>query len=359
MSQVDESFGAMLRDLERLGVRHDTLVVLTSDNGPEHREKNSWGSSGGLRGAKGYVYEGGIRIPLLVQWPAAIRAPFVIHEPVHQWDLLPTICAIAGTMQPTDRAIDGVSLLGLLLSSPVGARAHELRSPTDGAPCTKGLLQGLQGLHDPAAAADAAERLGGYARLRPYVDALPPHPPLTLLPTQSLPRPAVAASAVGGAALERPVPLFWAMHRGRGGMQYALRSGPWKLLGGYGEFASRGDGPSEGGEVVPWLRSRASIGRVELYLISHDPTERVDLSASHPHVVALLLPELLRMLHETARDGPDVADWAQHSPPCPRFVALLNVTELCCSSATALENADEEAVSRLHVSRLHVSPDER
>ena len=55
------------------------------------------------------------------------------------------------------------------------------------------------------------------------------------------------------------------------------------------------------------LRLRAaSIGRVELYLLSHDPAERVDLSATRPEVVAMLLPELQRLLRETARDGPDV-----------------------------------------------------
>ena len=96
-------------------------------------------------------------------------------------------------------------------------------------------------------------------------------------------------------------------------MQYALRMGPWKLLGGYGDSAARGDGPVSGAEVVPWLRRMASIGRVELYLLSHDPAERVDLSASQPDVVALMLPELSRMIRETAHDGPEVVGWGQRS----------------------------------------------
>ena len=113
-------------------------------------------------------------------------------------------------------------------------------------------------------------------------------------------------------------------------MQYAMRLGPWKLLGGYGTSSRQGGGPRGGGPIVPWLRQHASIGRVELYLLTHDPAERVDLSAAHPEVVSLLLPRMTRLLHETARDGPDVDGWEQRSPPCPRFVRQLNVTELCC-----------------------------
>ena len=126
-------------------------------------------------------------------------------------------------------------------------------------------------------------------------------------------------------------------------MQYALRVGPWKLLGGYGSQSNRGDGPPGGGEVVPWLRSAASLGRVELYLLTHDPAERVDLSAAYPHVVALLLPEMLRLLRETARDGPDVVGWKQRSPPCPRHIRDLNVTEWCCQPLPATANVEEEA----------------
>ena len=302
MTQVDDSFGTMLQELELLGVRENTMVVLTSDNGPEHREANSWGSSGGLRGAKGYVYEGGIRIPLLVQWPAVLKKPFVIHEPVHQWDLLPTICDLVGVSLPPDRTIDGVSILGLLHNQGSHYAAKE---------------EGGQA--DLAAKAVAEERHGRYVRLSPHGDALPPPPPLVLGAPQShpLPRPSAAGARDAIHELKRTSPLFWAMHRGRGGMQYALRMGPWKLLGGYGDSAAHGDGPVSGAEVVPWLRGMASIGRVELYLLSHDPAERVDLSASQPDVVALMLPELSRMIRETAHDGPEVVGWGQRSCVTP------------------------------------------
>ena len=127
-------------------------------------------------------------------------------------------------------------------------------------------------------------------------------------------------------------------------MQYAIRVGPWKLLGGYGMLASRGDGPGPGSLVVPWLRNVATIGRVELYLLTHDPAERVDLSAARPNVVALLLPELQRLLRETARDGPDVAGWAQRSPPCPRHMRDINVTEWCCQPLPATADPEEEVL---------------
>ena len=74
------------------------------------------------------------------------------------------------------------------------------------------------------------------------------------------------------------------------------------------------------------------LGRVELYRLSLDPTERVDVAAERPDVVARLLPVLQRLVHETARDGALVTGWSERSPPCPRWNRRLNLTEHCCAS---------------------------
>ena len=84
-------------------------------------------------------------------------------------------------------------------------------------------------------------------------------------------------------------------------------------------------------EVSPWLRA-VMLGRVELYRLSLDPTERVDVAAERPDVVARLLPVLQRLVHETARDGALVTGWSERSPPCPRWNRRLNLTEHCCAS---------------------------
>jgi hypothetical protein len=112
----------------------------------------------------------------------------------------------------------------------------------------------------------------------------------------------------------------------------------------YGNFASRGHGPKDGQEVVPWLRETARIGRVELYLITHDPAERVDLSVAYPHVVTVLLTQMMRLLRETAREGPDVSGWTQQAPPCPRLIKKLNVTEYCCHSRQEAWGEDENPI---------------
>lgn len=125
-------------------------------------------------------------------------------------------------------------------------------------------------------------------------------------------------------------------------MQYAMRISNWKLLAGYGSHSDRGHGPKGGGDVVPWLRT-VRLGRVELYLLSHDPAERVDLSAARPDVVALMLPRLQRLLHEVATDGPDTPGWKQRGAPCPRRIRSLNVTEVCCHSRSRLADSDDEA----------------
>ena len=115
VTQLDLAFGNLMGALDELGLREDTLVVFTSDNGPEGngRDGRTRGSTGGLRGRKRDVLEGGIRVPGIVRWPGRVRPGIEVSEPVIGTDLFPTACAVAGVPVPDDRVIDGASLLPL------------------------------------------------------------------------------------------------------------------------------------------------------------------------------------------------------------------------------------------------------
>ncbi len=118
VSQMDHEVGRLLTSLDEKGLRDDSLVYFSSDNGPEtlHRYKGSersYGSPSPLRGMKLHMYEGGIRVPGIVRWPGHISPAQISNQPVASYDLLPTFCALAGVTPPTDRALDGASLLPL------------------------------------------------------------------------------------------------------------------------------------------------------------------------------------------------------------------------------------------------------
>ncbi len=116
VSQMDHAFGRLMKTLDELQLSEDTFVMFTSDNGPEtlNRYKNafrSFGSPGPLRGMKLHLYEGGIGVPGIIRWPEHSEPLSVSHEPISGTDILPTLCALAGIKVPTDRTIDGASIL--------------------------------------------------------------------------------------------------------------------------------------------------------------------------------------------------------------------------------------------------------
>ncbi len=117
VEELDWSVGAVLDALERAGVAEDTLVLVTSDNGPWFQ-----GSAGPSRGRKLDIFEGGMRVPLIARWPERIPAGLVSDEPAMGIDVLPTVLDMLDLPAPGDRMLDGLSMLSVLTGGP---SAHE------------------------------------------------------------------------------------------------------------------------------------------------------------------------------------------------------------------------------------------
>ncbi|WP_372845619.1 sulfatase [Pontiella sp.] len=122
ITQLDFALGALLDALEERGLSENTLIIFTSDNGPEGKGGATGGSTGGLRGRKRNDYEGGIRVPGVVRWPGHIEPGTVSDVPVIGSDIFSTVLAVCGIPQPTDRTIDGVSMLPAFEGKPVARK---------------------------------------------------------------------------------------------------------------------------------------------------------------------------------------------------------------------------------------------
>jgi arylsulfatase len=97
----------MLDAVDRLGIRDNTSVIFTSDNGPEFvRPYDGW--AGPWRGQYFTAWEGGIRVPFMIRWPGRVPAGRVSDQIVHGVDLFPTLASLAGASVPNDRPVDGV-----------------------------------------------------------------------------------------------------------------------------------------------------------------------------------------------------------------------------------------------------------
>ncbi|MEN8117368.1 MAG: sulfatase-like hydrolase/transferase [Bacteroidota bacterium] len=129
VSQVDKAVGKIMSFLKGNNMEENTLVIFTSDNGPETwmRYPGAWRSHGTpgavegvkLRGMKLHMTEGGIRVPGILYWPGKIKEPRIEKTPVCAIDLLPTFCELAGITLPSNRKIDGASLVPLLNKEPL------------------------------------------------------------------------------------------------------------------------------------------------------------------------------------------------------------------------------------------------
>jgi arylsulfatase A len=114
---MDRGIARVLDALDREGLADNTLVLFSSDNGPQFGGKGDMCTDRfncGFRGAKLLVYEGGIRLPMVLRWPAGFDGRRQIHEMVHFTDWLPTLLAVAGAALPRDVQLDGVNVLPML-----------------------------------------------------------------------------------------------------------------------------------------------------------------------------------------------------------------------------------------------------
>lgn len=112
VKNIDDNIGRLLDALDEANLSDDTIVVFFTDNGPQQVRYNA-----GLRGRKGSVYDGGIRVPCFVRWPARLEPRKVDRIAAHI-DLAPTLLAACGVEPPSDVAFDGRSLLPLLTGQP-------------------------------------------------------------------------------------------------------------------------------------------------------------------------------------------------------------------------------------------------
>jgi arylsulfatase A len=118
VANLDRAVGKYLSALEKMELADNTIIIFTSDNGPAAWGKGyferSYGVTGGLRGRKRYLWEGGIRVPCMIRWPAEIPANKVSDIPVSNVDFLPTLAGICGITLPREIKIDGTDITPVL-----------------------------------------------------------------------------------------------------------------------------------------------------------------------------------------------------------------------------------------------------
>jgi arylsulfatase A-like enzyme len=125
--RIDRDISQMLSLLQGLVLDNDTIIFFCSDNGPASGQVvpskvDFFDSNGPLRGIKRDLYDGGIRVPMIVRWPGHIPAGVVSDELWAFWDVLPTLAELAGATCPAD--IDGISVLPALSGQPLPSRQH-------------------------------------------------------------------------------------------------------------------------------------------------------------------------------------------------------------------------------------------
>ncbi|MHC4119010.1 MAG: sulfatase, partial [Planctomycetota bacterium] len=154
---VDDSVGRVMKKLDELGVADNTVVIFMSDNGglsTVAREGSTCNLP--LRAGKGWLYEGGIREPMIVKWPGVVKAGGTCGEPVTSTDFYPTMLEMAGLPLKPEQHVDGVSLLPLLKQS--------------GKPRRKAIYWHYPHYHGSGSKPSGAIRAGDYKLIEWYED---------------------------------------------------------------------------------------------------------------------------------------------------------------------------------------------
>ncbi len=122
VQSMDESVGRILKKLQELGIDDDTVIIFTSDNGGLCSAEGWPTANLPLRLGKGWLYEGGVRVPLLIRWPGKTKPGSTSDVPVVSTDFYPTILRMAGLSLKPKQHLDGVSLAALLQGGKAPAR---------------------------------------------------------------------------------------------------------------------------------------------------------------------------------------------------------------------------------------------
>jgi arylsulfatase A-like enzyme len=246
IKRMDTGIAQILDTLSTCGLEDDTIVVFTSDNGPQfgglddncHDRFNC-----NLHGSKGLVYEGGIRVPMIVRWPAGLPGRADVHDVIHSTDIFPTLLAACGVEPPTGLNLDGRNVLPVLRGEPdfvVPRRFWQWNRYT------------------PVIESNAAMRDGDWKLVRPGIAE-----------TMQIPR--------------------WDIH-----WNEAMRYSPEEIT----EIIRT---PEPEREVPP-------PHQPELYNLSNDPLEQHNLAAEEPSRVARMLTELENWFEDVEADRAAIDD---------------------------------------------------
>jgi len=114
VNNIDDNVGKLLKKLDDLKISDNTLVIFMTDNGPQQIRYVA-----GMRGRKGDVYQGGVRVPFYIKYPSVFKKNKDIESMATHIDILPTLAQLCNVEMPKDRKIDGKSLLPLIMGKKV------------------------------------------------------------------------------------------------------------------------------------------------------------------------------------------------------------------------------------------------